>query len=44
MPSIDPLMFAVNAAMAMSVTVQSSAAATQLPAEPKLKCYATSAC
>jgi len=44
MPSVDPIMFAVNAAMAMSVTVQSSAAATQLPAEPKLKCYATTAC
>ena len=44
MPSIDLLMFAVNAAMAMSVTAQSTAAATQLPAEPKLKCYATTAC
>ena len=29
-------MFAVNAALAMSVTVQSSATATQLPAEPEL--------
>ena len=44
MPSVDPLTFVVNAAMAMSITAQSSANATQLPAEPKLKCYATTAC
>jgi len=40
MPAVDPTMFATNAAMAMSVTARSSAAATQLPAEPELACYA----
>ena len=44
MPSVDPATFAVNAAMALSVTARSSASATQLAAEPKLKCYATTAC
>lgn len=40
MPSVNPLSFALDAAAAMAVTAQNSAAAKSLPAEPALRSYA----
>jgi len=44
MPAVDPLTFTSNATMARLVSAQASVSAVRLPAEPRLKCYATSAC
>jgi triacylglycerol esterase/lipase EstA (alpha/beta hydrolase family) len=41
MPAVNPLTFPTNAAAALAQTVTSTAAATILPAEPVLRCYAT---
>jgi triacylglycerol esterase/lipase EstA (alpha/beta hydrolase family) len=44
MPAVNPLTFSTDAAAALAQTGTSMASATQLPAEPALRCYATGTC
>jgi len=44
MPAVDPRTFVTDAAAALAQSSVSSAVATQLPAEPPLRCYATGTC
>jgi triacylglycerol esterase/lipase EstA (alpha/beta hydrolase family) len=44
MPAVNPLTFPTDAAAALAQTGASMASATQLPAEPALRCYATGTC
>lgn len=44
MPAVNPLTFPADAAAALAQSVSSMASATQLPAEPVLRCYTTGTC